>query len=1379
MTSGKTQILYVDDDPALLNNGKIFLEKNSGFVVRTLESALEALAFLKDHPVDAIISDYQMPEMDGVEFLKAVRARGDKTPFIIFTGRGREEVVIEALNSGADFYLQKGGEPKTQFAELKSKIEQAIRRRQAEPALVESEEIHRLVLEFAGISSTLWTTDGHLLMINRYGAANLGGVPKDFIGKTMAVLFGPEAAAVYLERIQQAAAAGTRMEFEDRVPLPEGDRWFLSAHTCITDAPGQAKRVMIFSHDITRRKIAEQAQRDSREKLAFAIEGAHLGLWDINYTNRTIRHNRYWHELLGNDSEETVTLLDSWKTTIHPDDLPRIETITYDHLAGKTPVLDMEYRIRHKDGSWLWIHTIGKVVSRSADGKPLRMSGINQDITEQKQADETIRRSKEFLNKIIDTIGDPIYVKDREHRLVLINDAACAIFGHSRDEMLGQTGYDLFPTREMADRSFERDEEVFLTGKDSISEEINTYSPGKILTVLVRKSRYVDENQNQFLVGISVDITDRKRTEKELTENRDRLNFAIQGAHIGTWDLDRAKGTITHNVRWNEMLGYAGEETTTKADWWLGQIHPDDVSSVQDRSQAHVTGKTPVLDMTYRMKKADGTWVWVRTIGRAIERDKKGIALRMSGINQDVTELKLAEITILEREEKFREIFNKANDAIHLHEIEADGRPGRFIDVNDVACQMLQYSRDEMLQHGPLDFATNYHSRPVDKIFEELRTVGHATFETGHRRKDGTIVPVEVNAHKITLLGRTVVLSVVRDITERKRAEEALRESEEWYREFFTTSRDCVFITTPEGRWIDFNDVALDLLGYSTREELAAVPIPDLYENAGIRNEFNAIIVRDGYAEDHPVRLKKKDGTIIDTLVTSVPLKADDGSVKAFFGTIRDVTEKKRADEEIRTLQQFQQSIIDNANVWISVLDTKGTIRVWNTTAEQISGYPAADVIGKNTVWKQLYPDPVYRKQVVKNILDIIKKNTYIENFETRIRTKGNDEKIIWWNTQPLRDASGTPVQFIAIGRDNTERIQAEERINALRQFEESVIKNANIWISVLDGKGNVSVWNRAAEEISGHPADEVIGKNTIWSRMYPDKDYRRTVTAKIKEIIGAHKYLENFETRIRTKDGQERIIWWNTRTLQDVPGIGETFIAIGKDVTEQKTLSDAVQLANKKLNLLSNITRHDIVNQLSALNGYLELSRDILGDPVKLEEYITKEQTIASTMETQILFTKDYQDMGIKAPEWQNVHKNVDMAISNLPLRGITVETDSPSLEVYADPLLVRVFYNLIDNALRYGGEQMTAIRISSQESSRGLLVVCEDDGVGVPAGKKEAIFTRGYFKHTGFGLFLSREILSITGITIAETGEPGKGARFEITVPKGDYRFVGTGGK
>ena len=506
---------------------------------------------------------------------------------------------------------------------------------------------------------------------------------------------------------------------------------------------------------------------------------------------------------------------------------------------------------------------------------------------------------------------------------------------------------------------------------------------------------------------------------------------------------------------------------------------------------------------------------------------------------------------------------------------------------------------------------------------------------------------------------------------------------------------------------------------------------------------------------------------------TATPLYDAHGNITGAIESIRDITGRKRADEEIRTLQQFQQSIIDNAKVWISVLDPKGTILVWNNAAEEISGYPADDVIGKNTVWKQLYPDPVYRKQVVENILDIIKKNTFVENFETRIRTKSGDEKIIWWNTQPLRDESGKAVQFIAIGRDNTERRQAEERIKVLRQFEESVIKNANIWISVLDGKGNVSVWNKAAEEISGYNAREVIGKNTIWSRMYPDKDYRRTVTATIKEIIGAHKYLENFETRIRTKDGLERIIWWNTRVLQDVPGIDETFIAIGKDVTEQKTLSDALRQANKQLNLLSSITRHDILNQLMALRGYIELSRDYLDDKKTLVNFLEKEETAARTIEEQIMFTRDYQELGVVAPVWQNVNAGIQKAVTGLLMRDVRAEVDRSDLEIFVDPLFEKVFYNLIDNALRYGGSDLKTIRVSSQESDTSLEIVCEDDGVGITDEDKKKLFRKGFGKHTGLGLFLSREILAITGITITENGIPGKGARFEITVPKGAYRF------
>ena len=210
-------------------------------------------------------------------------------------------------------------------------------------------------------------------------------------------------------------------------------------------------------------------------------------------------------------------------------------------------------------------------------------------------------------------------------------------------------------------------------------------------------------------------------------------------------------------------------------------------------------------------------------------------------------------------------------------------------------------------------------------------------------------------------------------------------------------------------------------------------------------------------------------------------------------------------------------------------------------------------------------------------------------------------------------------------------------------------------------------------------------------------------------------------------------------------------------------------------MNLLSGITRHDILNQLLGLKGYLTLSRKVIDNPEKLLEFIKKELQAANTIEHQIRFTKDYQNLGVAAPAWQNVNEGIIKAMAALPMRAVHVELDPADPEVYADPLFAKVFYNLIDNALCYGGDQMKTVRVLSHESDHGLTIVCENDGVGIKDEDKKRIFTRGFGKNTGFGLFLSREILSITGITITENGVPGKGARFEITVPNGAWRTVG----
>ena len=164
-----------------------------------------------------------------------------------------------------------------------------------------------------------------------------------------------------------------------------------------------------------------------------------------------------------------------------------------------------------------------------------------------------------------------------------------------------------------------------------------------------------------------------------------------------------------------------------------------------------------------------------------------------------------------------------------------------------------------------------------------------------------------------------------------------------------------------------------------------------------------------------------------------------------------------------------------------------------------------------------------------------------------------------------------------------------------------------------------------------------------------------------------------------------------------------------------------------------------------------------------------------AKTIDEQIQFTRDYQNLGVAAPAWQSVNASIKEAVDQLQMRGIHIESDPANPEVYADPLFLKVFYNLIENALRYGGDQMKTIRVSSQESDTSLAIVCEDDGVGITDEDKKKLFRKGFGKHTGLGLFLSREILSITGITITETGVPGKGARFEIHVPAGMWRKKG----
>jgi len=251
-----------------------------------------------------------------------------------------------------------------------------------------------------------------------------------------------------------------------------------------------------------------------------------------------------------------------------------------------------------------------------------------------------------------------------------------------------------------------------------------------------------------------------------------------------------------------------------------------------------------------------------------------------------------------------------------------------------------------------------------------------------------------------------------------------------------------------------------------------------------------------------------------------------------------------------------------------------------------------------------------------------------------------------------------------------------------------------------------------------------------------------------------------------RARDDLERRVTERTRELLRA---NEELVA---DIEERKRFEAAIRLANHKLNTLSSITRHDILNQITAMVMYLSLIQEVETDPA-LHEYLGKIEESTRRIQKQIQFTRDFQDIGESKFRWHNIGTTIKEATAWIDLKDVTLDLHVDDLEIFADAGLSKVFANLIKNALIHG-KHVTAIRFFFNETKNDLVLSCEDNGVGIPEDAKERIFRRDYSRNTGYGLFLIVEILGITGLSIKETGTPGNGAKFEIHVPKGSYRVV-----
>jgi PAS domain S-box-containing protein len=469
--------------------------------------------------------------------------------------------------------------------------------------------------------------------------------------------------------------------------------------------------------------------------------------------------------------------------------------------------------------------------------------------------------------------------------------------------------------------------------------------------------------------------------------------------------------------------------------------------------------------------------------------------------------------------------------------------------------------------------------------------------------------------------------------------------------------------------------------------------------------------------------------------------------------------------EELQEITREHNTFFDLSLDLLCIANIEGTFVRLNPEWERTLGYPVDELKGRNFL-TFVYPDDL---PATTEALRTLGGNTAVSDFVNRCRCKDGSYRWIEWRLSPYERRL-----IYAAARDITDRKKTEDALRRSAMRFRKIFEDAQIGMALSNPDFRFQYVNQKFCDMLGYSAEELT---RLQFAEITHPDHIAADFENIEKLRQGKIPLYATEKRYMRKDGG--VVWGSVivSPTQDDDGTLLNFLVLVVDITERKAFQDALEQANRKLNLLSNITRHDILNQLTGLKGFITLSQQFESDQEKLRAYHEKALLAATTIERQINFTRDYEDMGMNAPVWQNLGKNISQAILALPMRDVLVSSDNSRIELFADPLFEKVFYNLIDNALNYGGDGLTQISVSARENDANLIIICEDNGTGISLQDKKKVFERGFGQHTGFGLFLIREILSITGMTITETGEPGNGARFEIVVPKGAYRFVQEG--
>ncbi len=446
--------------------------------------------------------------------------------------------------------------------------------------------------------------------------------------------------------------------------------------------------------------------------------------------------------------------------------------------------------------------------------------------------------------------------------------------------------------------------------------------------------------------------------------------------------------------------------------------------------------------------------------------------------------------------------------------------------------------------------------------------------------------------------------------------------------------------------------------------------------------------------------------------------------------------------------------LIENAPFPIVITKfADNTILVINKKAAELFSVDPSERIGKPVSFQYIGPDD--QKRIRESLIT----TRHLAGYEVSFIGTTSD-RIHASLSAEIIDYLGEEAVFAAF-IDISERVALEQEIVKREEKFSVIFHEVPNPLMILSKKGIIIDVNPGFEQLFGIKKEEVVSQSLqniqILPGINPNELFSESLTNHTTEL------------ELTLPDGEKRFAILHRREIR----IGQEphILLLIQDVDEIKRAQNALTQANNQLSILNSVTRHDILNRVMAVVSYCELLRHAITHEPEIT-WLNNIEKSGEAIQTLIEFTHQYQDLGIHPPKWQQIEHIMQQKSIQTLLTNVSVILPNESYEIYADPMFEKVLYNLIDNSIRHG-EHVTQITISYERKDEGLIMRYTDNGIGIPDSDKKQIFSKGFGKNTGLGLFLIREILNLTGITITEHGIPGKGVIFDLLIPAGSYRM------